>query len=154
MWIVSDEMVDMKGIRLGVLCKYASTSSMQSHDISFTMMQVQKILTCGEGPSHKAVGVKLADGRVFRGKSIISNATRWDTFEKMMGGEERLPPSEKAFRSRYKKSPSFISIHMGVKASAIPAGKIFSRSSAKRKYRIEVSFGWSPSLDVGQGISV
>ena len=81
----------------------------------------------------KAVGVRLADGRVFRGKAVISNATRWDTFEKLIS-EERLPPSEKAFRSRYKKSPSFISIHMGVRKSAIPAGNaayeiiIYSRS--------------------------
>ena len=65
--------------------------------------------------------MRLADGRVFRGKAVVSNATRWDTFEKLMQ-EEQLPPSEKAFRDRYKKSPSFLSIHMGVKASALPAG--------------------------------
>ncbi|BAT92666.1 hypothetical protein VIGAN_07146400, partial [Vigna angularis var. angularis] len=28
----------------------------------------------------KAVGVRLADGREFFAKTIISNATRWDTF--------------------------------------------------------------------------
>ena len=56
---------------------------------------------------------------VHRGKTIISNATRWDTFEAMMG-EERLPPSEAAFRKRYQKSPSFLSIHMGVKAELLP----------------------------------
>jgi len=66
--------------------------------------------------------VRLADGRVFRGRTVVSNATRWDTFEKLMGGEERLPPSEKAFRKRYKKSPSFLSIHMGVRADVLPAG--------------------------------
>jgi prolycopene isomerase len=42
-------------------------------------------------------GVRLADGRVFRGKTIISNATRWDTFEGMMG-ESKMPESEKLFR--------------------------------------------------------
>lgn len=83
---------------------------------------VQKILTEGEGSSQTATGVRLADGRVFRGKTVVSNATRWDTFEKLMGGEERLPPSEQAFRKRYKKSPSFLSIHMGVRADVLPAG--------------------------------
>jgi hypothetical protein len=42
-------------------------------------------------------GVRLADGRIFRGKTIISNATRWDTFEGMMG-ESKMPESEKLFR--------------------------------------------------------
>lgn len=83
---------------------------------------MREILTEGDGESQKAVGARLADGRVFRGRTVVSNATRWDTFEKLMGSGERLPPSEKAFRRRYKKSPSFLSIHMGVKASAIPKG--------------------------------
>ena len=84
--------------------------------------QVQEIITEGSGANVKATGVKLADGRVFRGKTVISNATRWDTFEKMLGGEDKLPPSEQAFRKRYKKSPSFLSVHMGVKADVIPQG--------------------------------
>ena len=50
---------------------------------------------------------------------MVSNATRWDTFEAMMG-EDRLPPSEAAFRKRYQKSPSFLSIHMGVRAELLP----------------------------------
>jgi len=54
-----------------------------------------------------------------RGKTVVSNATRWDTFEAMMGGEQ-LPPSEAAFRKRYQKSPSFLSIHMGVRAELLP----------------------------------
>lgn len=33
----------------------------------------------------------------FRGKTVISNATRWDTFENMIG-DDRLPESEKLFR--------------------------------------------------------
>ena len=49
----------------------------------------------------------------------MSNATRWDTFESMMG-ESRMPPSEAAFRKRYQKSPSFLSIHMGVREELLP----------------------------------
>jgi hypothetical protein len=42
-------------------------------------------------------GVRLADGRVFKGKTVISNATRWDTFEGMVG-KSKMPESEKLFR--------------------------------------------------------
>lgn len=56
-----------------------------------------------------------------RGKTIISNATRWDTFEQMLG-EDCMPESEVKFRGRYKKSPSFLSIHMGVRADVLPPG--------------------------------
>lgn len=82
---------------------------------------VRKILTEGEGDKLKAVGVQLADGRSFHGQTVISNATRWDTFEYLME-QQALPKSEQLFRKRYKKSPSFISIHMGVKADVLPEG--------------------------------
>ncbi|GMH35734.1 hypothetical protein BSKO_03602 [Bryopsis sp. KO-2023] len=81
---------------------------------------VSKIITEGEGEEMKAVGVQLADGKVFRGKTVISNATRWDTFESMIG-KRNLPQSEVKFRGRYKKSPSFFSMHLGVKADLLAA---------------------------------
>eukprot|EP00741_Cyanophora_paradoxa_P007262 tig00001095_g7025.t1 len=68
-----------------------------------------------------AVGVETADGRTFRGKRIVSNATRWDTFGKLLP-EERTPITEKWWRGRYEKSPSFLSMHLGVRAEALPAG--------------------------------
>jgi prolycopene isomerase len=74
-----------------------------------------------DNATNRAVGVKLADGRFYKGKVVISNATRWDTFEGLLG-EEKLPESERLFRNRYKKSPSFMSIHMGVKAEVLPPG--------------------------------
>jgi prolycopene isomerase len=49
------------------------------------------------GSDVQATGVRLADGRVFRGKVVISNATRWDTFEGLVG-EQKMPESEKLFR--------------------------------------------------------
>lgn len=81
---------------------------------------VKEIIIHGEGPdaASKAVGVRLADGRVLKGKTVISNATRWDTFEGLVG-EERLPNSERLFRKRYKKSPSFLSIHLGINAQVL-----------------------------------
>lgn len=52
-------------------------------------------------------------------QTIVSNATRWDTFEYMLD-QNAMPRSEQLFRKRYKKSPSFISIHMGVEANVLP----------------------------------
>ncbi|XP_047967550.1 prolycopene isomerase, chloroplastic [Salvia hispanica] len=67
----------------------------------------------------KAVGVNLSDGRQFYAKTIISNATRWDTFGKLLK-KENLPKEEKKFQEAYVKAPSFLSIHVGVKADVLP----------------------------------
>ncbi|MCP2731942.1 carotene isomerase [Symplocastrum sp. BBK-W-15] len=69
----------------------------------------------------KAVGVQLATGEEYRAKRIISNATRWDTFEKLLP-PEAMPASEKKWQTRYQKSPSFLSLHLGVKADVLPVG--------------------------------
>ncbi|GLJ32170.1 hypothetical protein SUGI_0647670 [Cryptomeria japonica] len=69
----------------------------------------------------KAVGVRLSDGREFYAKKIISNATRWDTFGRLLRPEE-LPKEEQSFQSLYVKAPSFLSIHLGVKESVLPVG--------------------------------
>ncbi len=73
----------------------------------------------------KAIGVKTANGETFHARTIVSNATRWDTF----GGEgvkgpliekEDQPFSESKWRNRYNPSPSFLSLHLGVKSESIP----------------------------------
>ena len=69
----------------------------------------------------KAVGVKLANNAEFRAKRIVSNATRWNTFEKLLPPVE-IPANEKRWQLRYKKSPSFFSLHMGVKAELLSPG--------------------------------
>jgi prolycopene isomerase len=69
----------------------------------------------------KAVGVQLSTGNTLYAKTVISNATRWDTFEKLMKAED-MPQEEKNFQKLYRKSPSFLSIHMGVKAEVLPPG--------------------------------
>ncbi len=51
----------------------------------------------GEGREARAVGARLADGRVFRGRTVVSNATRWDTFDGLLP-PERLPEPERLFR--------------------------------------------------------
>ena len=75
----------------------------------------------GEGGGAKATGVKLSDGTVLRSKKVISNATRWDTFKRLVE-EQSTPQSEAEFFGRYKKSPSFVSAHIVVDAAAIPEG--------------------------------
>lgn len=69
----------------------------------------------------RAIGVKLASGETYRAKRIVSNATRWDTFEKLLPPAD-LPTAEQKWQQRYQKSPSFLSLHLGVKAEALPAG--------------------------------
>ena len=69
----------------------------------------------------RAVGVRLADGREFRARRVVSNATRWDTFGQLVD-PHHTPAAEATWRRRYKPSPSFLSLHLGVKAEAIPPG--------------------------------
>ena len=73
----------------------------------------------GEGA--RAVGVRLADGREIRARAVISNATRWDTFGRLVKPAD-TPQSERDFLTRYKKAPSFLTIHMGIDADALPEG--------------------------------
>lgn len=77
--------------------------------------KVTKIIT----ENGRAVGVQLASGKVYRAKRIVSNGTRWDTFEKLLPPEE-MPASERKWQQRYQKSPSFLSLHLGVKAEVLP----------------------------------
>lgn len=79
--------------------------------------RVTKILT----EQGQAVGVQLATGEVYRAKRIVSNATRWDTFEQLVPSEE-IPTAEKKWQQRYEKSPSFLSLHLGVEADVLPLG--------------------------------
>jgi prolycopene isomerase len=68
-----------------------------------------------------AITVKLANGETLTAKRVVSNATRWDTFEYLLK-DEPMPVSEQRWRQRYQRSPSFLSLHLGVKAAAIPPG--------------------------------
>ncbi|MBW4574753.1 MAG: carotene isomerase [Aphanothece sp. CMT-3BRIN-NPC111] len=79
--------------------------------------RVTKIVT----EKGRAVGVQLADGKIYHAKRVVSNATRWDTFEKLLPPEE-MPTAEKKWQQRYQKSPSFLSLHLGVEADVLPPG--------------------------------
>lgn len=71
--------------------------------------------------SGRAIGVQLTTGEIYYGKRVVSNGTRWDTFDKLLPGE-MMPASEKKWRGRYQKSPSFLSLHLGVDAQVLPPG--------------------------------
>ena len=76
----------------------------------------------------QAVGVKLADGETIQASRVVSNATRWDTFagegsvRQPLVDAAHTPKAERTWRRRYKPSPSFLSLHLGVDASVIPEG--------------------------------
>ncbi|AUC59900.1 prolycopene isomerase CrtH [Cyanobacterium sp. HL-69] len=67
-----------------------------------------------------AIAVRLADGTEYQAERIVSNATRWDTFEKLI--EKEKPAKEKRWENNYKQSPSFLSLHLGVNAKVLPHG--------------------------------
>jgi len=72
----------------------------------------------------KAVGVKLSNGEEIYSNIIVSNSTRWDTFglkdkKKGLIASEKVPKSEYKWSETYKPSPSFVSIHLGVKRDLI-----------------------------------
>ncbi|NQV10387.1 MAG: carotene isomerase [Cyanobacteria bacterium] len=68
----------------------------------------------------QAVGIELAGGETIRAKRVISNATRWDTFGSLIEPDQ-IPAREHRWRKRYKASPAFLSLHLGVEAGVIPA---------------------------------
>ncbi|MEA5515395.1 carotenoid isomerase [Nodularia sp. UHCC 0506] len=69
----------------------------------------------------QSVGVQLANGKVYLGKRIVSNATRWDTFTKLLP-IEKIPHNEIKWQQSYEKSPSFFSLHIGVEAAVLSQG--------------------------------
>lgn len=69
----------------------------------------------------RAIGVRLATGEEYYAKRIVSNSTRWDTFSKLLPPES-MPKKEQRWQQRYQKSPSFLSLHLGVKAEVLPPG--------------------------------
>jgi prolycopene isomerase len=69
----------------------------------------------------KAVGVALANGKSYYARRIISNATRWDTFEKLLPAD-KMPAKEQKWQQNYQKSPSFLSLHLGVRSDVLAPG--------------------------------
>ncbi|MDA0716728.1 MAG: carotene isomerase [Cyanobacteria bacterium] len=71
--------------------------------------------------NNTAVGIKLASGEELRARRVVSNATRWDTFGALVDAAH-TPKAETTWRRRYKPSPSFLSMHLGIDAQVVPKG--------------------------------
>ncbi|MBE9129524.1 MULTISPECIES: phytoene desaturase family protein [unclassified Coleofasciculus] len=75
---------------------------------------VEQILVEG----NKSVGVRLQRGEVLKAPVIISNATIWDTYSKLLRPED-LPPS---YRKQSLETPavdSFMHLHLGIRAEGL-----------------------------------
>jgi prolycopene isomerase len=88
----------------------------------------------------RAIGVKLASGHKLYAKRIVSNATRWDTFEKLLPADAK-PNREKRWQQRYRKSPSFLSLHLGVRADIVPADAACHHIMVDEWERMEDPYG-------------
>jgi prolycopene isomerase len=76
--------------------------------------RVTEILVQG----NQAKGVKLANGKEYFAHRIVSNATRWDTFDKLID-KHKTPRKEVKWQKNYRQSPSFLSLHLGVEAKVL-----------------------------------
>jgi prolycopene isomerase len=79
--------------------------------------------------------VQLASGEELHARRVVSNATRWDTFATPAEGADihrpagaalvdaaHTPKAEATWRRRYRPSPSFLSLHLGIDAAVVPEG--------------------------------
>jgi prolycopene isomerase len=65
----------------------------------------------------KAVGVRLQNGEEARAKAVVTNATIWDTFGKLVDDPGLAVPED-----RFIKAPSWFQLWLGVDGSVIPPG--------------------------------
>jgi prolycopene isomerase len=65
----------------------------------------------------RAVGVRLSGGEEIRSQAVVSNATVWDTFDRLVTDARHKVPE-----GRFVKAPSWFQIYLGVDASVIPTG--------------------------------
>ncbi len=77
--------------------------------------------------NNSAKGVELDSGEIIKAKKIISNSTRWDTFNgeknnSSLVESKHIPSVEEKWKERYVASPSFLSMHLGVNTECIPEG--------------------------------
>jgi prolycopene isomerase len=65
----------------------------------------------------RAVGVRLEGGEEVRARAVVSNATVWDTFDRLVPDERLRIPEE-----RFVQAPSWFQVYLGVDAAVIPRG--------------------------------
>ena len=106
-----------------IACKLVSGLERHGGQIRYKA-RVTRVLMDG----NQAVGVELASGETIQARRVVSNATRWDTFsgegsaKAPLVDAEYTPQREARWRKRYKASPSFLSLHLGIDAALVPSG--------------------------------
>ncbi|ABB23509.1 FAD-dependent oxidoreductase [Pelodictyon luteolum] len=74
---------------------------------------VERILVEGGA----AVGVRLEGGEELRARAVVSNATIWDTFNRLVDDSRFRIPEE-----RFLRAPSWFQLYLGVEAGVVPEG--------------------------------
>jgi prolycopene isomerase len=64
----------------------------------------------------EARGVRLADGSEYFSKVVITNATVWDTFNRLI-----TDPRYRVEKDRFQQAPSWFQLFLGIDASVIPS---------------------------------
>lgn len=66
----------------------------------------------------QAVGIKLKSGERIDASVVISNATLWDTVQHLIE-PDRLPPRERQLAETTEVIPSFMHLHLGIRADGL-----------------------------------
>lgn len=64
-----------------------------------------------------AVGVRLQGGSELRARAVLSNATIWDTFNRLVDDPRHRVPED-----RFIEAPSWFQLYLGVDAACVPEG--------------------------------
>lgn len=75
---------------------------------------VEKILV----DSGKVIGVRLGNGSIFKAPIVISNATIWDTYTKLLNSED-LPPKYRQISLATPAIDSFMHLHLGIRGDGL-----------------------------------
>ena len=91
--------------------------------------------------NHAAVGVKAADGKIYKGRVVVSNANAYDTVHGMMPGETDFLKDYHARLDRYKVSFSIFQVFLGLKKDLVrELGLKDSEISIEAGYDVEGEF--------------
>jgi len=101
-----------------------------------------------ETKDHVAVGVRASDGKVYRGRVVVSNANAYDTFHRMMPGEAEFLKDFIGRVDRYKVSFSLFQVFLGLKKNLVrELGLTDSEISIESGYDIEGEFAGMDKAD-------
>ena len=68
--------------------------------------------------SGKTTGIRLQNGEIIRAPIVISNATIWDTYTKLLGSED-VPVGDRKIALETPAVDSFMHLHLGIKADGL-----------------------------------